>query len=308
MPEPAPRWADALAAARVLAAGGARLGGVHVRARAGPVRDAWLERLRALVPAGQPWLRVPPSVARERLTGGLDVAATLQAGRPVAEAGLLARARGGVLVLPMAERLAPGLAALVAGALDGTAGGLTVVALDEGDGPEEGLCAALADRLALSLPLDGIAWHDTHAAPDAPDAGVAAAAPEPADLDDRLLAALATAALAAGRPSLRTPLWLARTARILAGLDGAAAVSPEHAATALRLVCGLAPVAPQADAAADPPDTAEAGPSDAPPPEAPDGPPASDNEPDAQADGAPGPVDFDALQEMLVAAAAAARP
>ena len=39
-----------------------------------------------------------------RLLGGLDLAATLHAGRPVAERGMLAEANGGIVLLAMAER------------------------------------------------------------------------------------------------------------------------------------------------------------------------------------------------------------
>ena len=46
--------------------------------------------------------------ATDRLLGGLDLAATLRAGRPMPQRGLLAEADGGVLVLAMAERLAAG--------------------------------------------------------------------------------------------------------------------------------------------------------------------------------------------------------
>ena len=50
--------------------------------------------------------------------GGLDLAATLQAGRPVAQKGLLAEADGGVVVLAMAERIEPGTAARLCAVLD----------------------------------------------------------------------------------------------------------------------------------------------------------------------------------------------
>ena len=55
--------------------------------------------------AAQPVRHIPLHIADGRLLGGLDLNATLLAGRPVAERGLLAEADGGVLVLAMAERL-----------------------------------------------------------------------------------------------------------------------------------------------------------------------------------------------------------
>ena len=48
----------------------------------------------------------------DRLTGGIDVAATLRSGTPHYDRGLLADADGGVLLLTSAERLAPDKAAL----------------------------------------------------------------------------------------------------------------------------------------------------------------------------------------------------
>ena len=62
--------------------------------------------------------RVPPHVGMDRLTGGIDVAATLRSGTPRYDKGLLAEADGGVLLLTSAERLAPDKAALIAAAMD----------------------------------------------------------------------------------------------------------------------------------------------------------------------------------------------
>jgi magnesium chelatase subunit D len=70
--------------------------------------------------------------------------------------------RPGVLVLPMAERAKPRLAARLARALDDRKG-LSLVALDEGAGPEERIPEALADRLAIHLDLSDIPLSD---APD----------------------------------------------------------------------------------------------------------------------------------------------
>src|SRR5919107_42228 len=96
----------------------AGLGGASLHSMPGPVRDAWLGLLRGLLPAGAPWRRVPLPVGDGRLLGGLDLAATLRAGRPVAERGLLAEADGGVLLLAMAERVTPLAAARLTAALD----------------------------------------------------------------------------------------------------------------------------------------------------------------------------------------------
>ena len=100
----AARWADAVIAAQLFAVDPVGTG-LLLRARAGPVRERFLAMLRAALPSGQPLKRLPLHIADSRLLGGLDLNATLRAGRPVAERGLLAEADGGVVVLAMAERL-----------------------------------------------------------------------------------------------------------------------------------------------------------------------------------------------------------
>src|SRR4051794_5056841 len=97
--------AASLEAAALFAVDPIGLGGVVLRSSAGPLRQCWLDTVAALLPDGTPWLRVPLQVSDERLLGGLDLSATLQAGRPVAQRGLLASADGGVVLLSMAERI-----------------------------------------------------------------------------------------------------------------------------------------------------------------------------------------------------------
>ena len=106
-PAPPDRWRDALRAVALLAVDPAGLGGISVAAAHGPVRERLLTVARTFMPEGSPWRRVPIHAGDERLLGGLDLGATLRAGRPVADPGLLAEADGGTLVLAMAERVAP---------------------------------------------------------------------------------------------------------------------------------------------------------------------------------------------------------
>jgi magnesium chelatase subunit D len=229
-----------------------------------------------MLPAGTPVRRVPPGTAEDRLAGGLDLAATLAAGRPVAERGVLAAAHGGVVVLPSAERLEAGAAGLLAAALDGgecaveregislrVPATFAVVALDESGPDEAGPPAALLERLALHVPL--------------PDAGralppaVLASAREIEAARGRLasvraepvaIEAVCAVAAALGIGSLRAPLFALRAARALAALRGDAEVGQEHLSVAAALV--LAPRAtllPEADeeqpAAPPPADTAD---------------------------------------------------
>ncbi len=304
---------DTARAALLLAVDPVGLGGVVLRAPPGPARDAWLARLRAALPDRAPWRRLPLGIPDSRLLGGLDLAATLSAGRPVAERGLLAEADGGVVVAAMAERIEPGTAARLAAALD--AGEVTVerdglssvqparlalVALDEGVTPEEAVPATLAARLAFHLQPPSAA----QALPSPASGGgrgwgfedqrssdlTAARRLLPrVTADPSLPDALCATAAALGIHDLRAPLFALRAARAAAALAGRETVSPEDAALAARLV-----LAPRATALP----AQDESPPDEPPP-----PPPDDQE--SPPESSPDPRD---LQDLLIAAAQAALP
>ena len=64
-------WADAECAAALLSLIGPKLGGLHLRAPPGPVRDYWFDRVRQL--SGQMHLRkIPANITEGRLLGGID--------------------------------------------------------------------------------------------------------------------------------------------------------------------------------------------------------------------------------------------
>jgi len=185
---PLARWADALRVAALLAVDPHGLGGVVVRAQHGPVRDRWLDTLRSLLPPGSPLRRVPQHVDDDRLLGGLDLAATLRTGRPVAQPGLLAESDGGMLLLAMAERVGAAAAARLCAALDRgeiavARDGLEMlhparigmVALDEGIGDDPAPPAALLERLAFRLELAEVAIGDAEALDGKEHAGATAA-------------------------------------------------------------------------------------------------------------------------------------
>jgi magnesium chelatase subunit D len=231
-------WSDALLAIELLAMGRAEICGLWVKARAGGVRDLFLERLRERL--GRSWQRLPPGSSMANLTGGVDLAATAKRGSLVRQEGLLARAEGGVLLIPMAERLDPAVAALVAKSMDETTeDGILVVALDESLEDEAPLSGLIGDRLALRIDLDGIGWHHVgRSAMEAP------APSNPVDwrgvsLDDRLLKALAALSSSAGHHSTRILGHLARTARLLACREGRKAVAEQDVLGALRLCLGI---------------------------------------------------------------------
>jgi magnesium chelatase subunit D len=251
-PRGASLWSDAALAAALLAVDPTGLGGVALRALPGPVRDRWLGLLRELLPGCAPVRRAPLHVDAGRLLGGLDLATTLRAGRAVVHRGLLAEADGGVLLLAMAERQEPSIAAQITAVLDTgevrlERDGLgrvlptrfAVVALDEGLGDERPP-AALRDRLACHVDLGRIGVRDALAPSHGPDAVEAARARLPAiEADQACSAVLCAAGLRLGIASLRAPLLALRVARAAAALSGHREVSQEELLTAARLV--LAP-------------------------------------------------------------------
>lgn len=285
-PDPSERaWQLAVQAAVLFAIDPVGMAGIRVRAHAGPVRDAWLGLLRGLLP-GRPWLRVPLSVTDERLLGGLDLPATLAAGRPVAQRGLLADADGGVILLAMAERLSPSTAAHLAQALDQrevalerdglcerNATRFSVIALDEGLADEAGVPAALCDRMALDIDLRAVspkvALNDDLQMMTSGSTDLDAArerigtigrlgtndtmgASDTMSTPDSVIDALCSVAHALGVASLRAPLLALATARASAALDGNDEIADDDVRIAASLV--LAPRAtrlpvPQADEA-----------------------------------------------------------
>jgi magnesium chelatase subunit D len=328
-PGPAPTpWGDALLAAALLATDPAAIGGVWLRASAGPVRDRWLAQLAAWLGPERVPLRLPLHIRDERLLGGLDLAATLRSGRPVAEGGLLARADGRVVLAAMAERIAPSTAARLVAVLDRgelrlERDGLArrwparfgLVALDEGQSDDERPPAALPERLGLWLDLGALSLRDAAEGVDL-DAAALAAARERAPrvrAGDAVVGALCEAAVALGVPSLRAPLLALAAARVHAALHGRDEVETDDARAAARLV--LAPratrlpapseqAAPEtddrsADAAAPPPPDP---PDPLPPPER-----AADAAPDAD-DDPPPPAPESPLDDQVLQAAAAAIP
>ena len=317
---------DAALVAALFAVDPVGLGGVALRSRAGSARERWLALLKQLLPADRPLRRVPLNIGDTALLGGLDLGATLQAGRPVAQQGLLAQADGGVLLLAMAERISLATAARLASVLDQgeillERDGLTLrrparlgmVALDEGDSDDEQLPAALHDRLAFHLALppetdplnSGVAWQRG-------DIQAAQARLPRVGVDDGVLQSLCGAAVALGVASLRAPLLAMRVARAAAALAGADSAGEDHAVLAAQLV--LAPRATRLPAAPDAGPPPEQPPAEATPPEP------QNTEADAKADaGAPAEPpppepspesepSAEALAELVLAAAQAAIP
>jgi magnesium chelatase subunit D len=334
-------WTDAMKAATLLAVDPWGLGGLALHAGHGPVREQVLASIQGMLPPGTPWRRVPIHVGDDRLLGGLDLTATLAAGRPVAQTGLLAEADGGLLVLAMAERVSVTTAARLCAALDTgecvtVRDGLSsrrparvgVIALDEGTGDDPPPAGALLERLAFRVDLGrvppsvaaltaggglaavGTARADAPVRSDGSDGSddgsvrtiAAARARLPGvEADDRVMEALCATAAALGVDSLRAPVLALRAARVVAALEGRDRVGDEDAALAARLV-----LAPRATRWPDPtpPEDAE------PPPEPPPDPDTPDDTPDDPPT-AEDPDTADAerpLDEVVLEAARAAIP
>ena len=273
MTMPAARPADA--ALVVFAVAPRALGGVRLHAPAGPQREGWLQRLKALLPDTMPWRRLPAHIGDEALLGGLDLAATLAAGRPIAQAGLLAQAADGVIVAAMAERIGPALASRLAAALDAPEAAPAIVALDEGV-DDEAPPASLLDRLALHVQFDP--------GPDGTDRPATLATIRRArmtwtqvSIDDSLVEALVATAMSLGVISMRAACHALTVTRIAAALDGRDRATEADASLAARLV--LAPRATQRplepesssdtvpEPSREPCDPADDSPTPAPPPE-----------------------------------------
>lgn len=236
--------------------------GLLVRAGAGPVRDALLKRLETELEPRK-LTRIPAEIADDRLIGGLDVAATLRAGEPVAEMGVRVQTDGGVLAVAMAERMRGSVAARLSAALDRgeiavqrdglslvASAHIGVVALDEG-GDDEATPAALAERLAFWIDLESVGWRDVEPPVFVADELIEARARLAlVEAGASAIGALVGVAAALGVASLRAPLFALRAARALAALRGVTKVDDEDVELAVALVLGpratRMPVAPEA--------------------------------------------------------------
>ncbi len=248
-------WQQAVQVAVLLAIDPGTLGGVRIRASAGPVRDAWLNLLRSLMSPSR-WVRMPVSITDERLLGGLDLSATLASGRPVLQHGLLVEADGGTLILTMAERLPTSTAARLTQVMDEGAvvlerDGLAerratrfaVVALDEGLSEEESLSQALRDRLAFELDLRPISPRRVNdvdmqqmMSGSIDDIAAARAGLAGIEVPDEVLRVLCGTAMALGVDSMRASIMARAVARASAALFGNQTVSDDDARLAATLV------------------------------------------------------------------------
>lgn len=226
--------------------------------------------------------KMPVGISEDRLLGGLDLAASLAAGRAVYGTGILAESQSGFLILAMAERLSASTAAQLAAAIDGGSG-ITLIALDEGIGPDEVPPAALLDRLAFTVQIgtaDEASW------PAASAVAAASRALPRIDCPNEVMERLCALAAMLGVRSVRAEIFALRAARAAAAWRGGSSIEEEDIALAARLV--LAPRATRMPESATPP------------PEAPVPP-----EPESQAEGE---TPDQPLEDKIADAAAAVLP
>ena len=298
--------ARASAALGVLAVAGHRIGGIVLRDSSAGAQQ-WIAALKSRLPQSVRVVRLPSSATDDRIFGGLDLAATIASGTPVAERGVVADAHGGVVVIPLIERMPVATQARLGAVLDtGVAQVLrdgvcaafdaqfTLIAIDESEEDVWGVAAPLRDRLALVL--DGDVRVDESMLPPASLIQSARAMVAQVHASDEVMIGIGTLCVAFGIGSERAARQALWAARALAALDERMVVEESDIALAAQLV--LMPRATRVSAP--PPDEDEQQEEAAPPDQSPPEATSSDTPPDAAEDRP--------MEDRLVDAVAAAIP
>ena len=298
--------ARASAALGVLAVAGHRIGGIVLRDSSAGAQQ-WIAALKSRLPQSVRVVRLPSSATDDRIFGGLDLAATIASGTPVAERGVVADAHGGVVVIPLIERMPVATQARLGAVLDtGVAQVLrdgvcaafdaefTLIAIDESEEDVWGVAAPLRDRLALVL--DGDVRVDESMLPPASLIQSARAMVAQVHASDEVMIGIGTLCVAFGIGSERAARQALWAARALAALDERLVVEESDIALAAQLV--LMPRATRVPAP--PPDEDEQQEEAAPPDQSPPEATSSDTPPDAAEDRP--------MEDRLVDAVAAAIP
>ncbi len=233
---------DALIAAQLCAIDPG-LGGMVLR---GEGRDAVIAAMRVALSADAPFRKIPVHIDDERLLGGLDLTATLAADRPVARKGLLAEADGGLVVVPMAERLDAGIASRIAAVLDTgevvaerdgmgrrDAARVVLALLDDGVGDER-VADVLRERIAFWFDSEGV--RSAEAVEAQLGARTVLRQAQHCGVSNDALQAIAITATSLGVHSVRASLLTMRAAKAAAVLAERDAVSEDDLVLAIRLV------------------------------------------------------------------------
>jgi magnesium chelatase subunit D len=214
---------DSALVAGLLAMDSGQLGGVVINADHAP---AWLDLYRPLLEPDKHLRDIPASVADERLLGAVDIAATLAAGKPVYEPGLLHQR--GTYILRGAERITTERASVFAAAIDDHRS--TMIACESTIDGEDTMPEKLAERLAFRLdeaePVTFTRAQITEAKLHLQDI----------QCTDEQITAICHTALTLGITSPRSPIQAVGVARGLAALGSRTSVSEQDATEACRLV------------------------------------------------------------------------
>lgn len=209
-------------------------GGIVLRGD-GPVRDEMVAFAKEAIGQFGPVAKIPSNVDTERLLGGLDLTATLATGQSVLRAGLLDSAAGGVVIVPMAERIQANVAAHIAQAMDG--GDVAAILLDDSQQPDEAPPAVLTERMAFHCDVSAL----REFVGEAVLKPIALGNVQP--LDDEQLRAIVATSAALGIGSVRALLFANSVARAHGALNGRTQAIDDDIAAAVRLV--LSPRATQ---------------------------------------------------------------
>ncbi|WP_438730683.1 magnesium chelatase subunit D [Parasphingorhabdus sp. DH2-15] len=208
-------------------------GGLCLRGH-GPARDALIEQISSALPPSLTMRKIPINVDQDRLLGGLDLTATLAAGKRVDAAGILGQAEGGIVIIPIAERMQDDIAAHLATALDRR--DIAVILLDDSVESDEAPPMVLMERIAFHCDCTAMAMPDNIIF-------TAPAGKVQPSLSDEQRQILTGTAAALGISSLRPLLFAQRAAMAHADIHQRSNVDQDDIAIAATLV--LAPRATQ---------------------------------------------------------------
>ncbi|MEO1029190.1 MAG: VWA domain-containing protein [Pseudomonadota bacterium] len=289
---PQERWHQSALAAALALLSPSQFHGIRLISPAGPVRTAWLEALSELADYKFAPVHVPASISSRRLTGGVSMAKSLASGVLTEELGLLETARGGLLIVNMAERLDQQNAALIASAIDEQDSQNTapfcVILLDEGESLDEVPPAVLRERLGFQIDLRGLSHREIEPFLMKPRE-ISAARDElnAVTINEPQLEAVIATCAKIGARSMRAPLFCVHAAKGIAALNGHKEVTTEDLTQACLLVL------PQLINSGQPQEP------DTPPPPPDDNPqPQNNSEPDK--DGTTNEPDLEDLETILV--------
>ena len=243
-------WFDAQTTAALLAIDPHGLGGICVKSQFGPIRDAWFALMQTQIASGAHFQKIPLQIQDEQLLGGLDLEATLQYGKPIYSAGLLAKSHGGFIVLPMAERISPHTIAYILQVVDRgevrhpqqtaefTPCAFGMIAFDEGIAPDESIHPRLAEHMAFEVRLDQLSQNDCADSLEITPTVIAEAKKRLPEIgcDASFIESLMQSAAAFGVDSIRAGLFAVRAAKALAALRNQDAVTEDEVVDAARLV------------------------------------------------------------------------